>query len=78
LDLGILDEYLMTLGVRWRMMRRLGFSYNEELDEYERQVSKAAAKDGGQPILNLSPNDSLTLIGPYNLPETNFGNVVGS
>lgn len=77
-DLGILDEYLMTLGVRWRMMRRLGFSYNEELDEYERQVSKAAAKDGGQPILNLSPNDSLTLIGPWNLPETNFGNVVGS
>ena len=76
-DVGILDEYLLTLGVRWRMLRRLGFSYQEELDEYERQVSKAMAKDGGQAILDMTPSDRLTLIGPWNLPETGFGNVLG-
>lgn len=75
-DVGILDEYLITLGVRWRMMRRLGFSYQEELDEYQRQVSKAMAKDGGLAILDMTPNDHLILLGPMNLPETNFGGVL--
>lgn len=72
-DLGVLDEYLFTLSVRWRMMRRLGFSYAEELDEYDREVSKAVAKDGGQAVLNLigSP-DGLQLLGPWNLPESNY------
>lgn len=72
-DVGILDEYLMTLGIRWRMLRRLGFSYQDELDEYQRQVSKAMAKDGGQAILDMTPNDRLILLGPWNLPETGFG-----
>jgi hypothetical protein len=72
-DVGILDEYLITLGVRWRMYRRLGFAYQEELAEYERQVSKAMAKDGGQAILDMTPNNQLSLIGPWNLPETGFG-----
>lgn len=75
-DVGVVDEYLIQLGVRWRMMRRLGFSYAEERDEYDREVQKAMAKDGGQVILDLTPNDHLTLIGPMNLPETNFGNVL--
>lgn len=72
-DTGILDEDLLLLGTRWRVLRRLGFSYNEELDEYEREVSKAMAADGGAPILDLAPADNLSLIGPWNLPETNFG-----
>lgn len=76
-DVGILDEYLMGLGVRWRMMRRLGFSYAEERDEYDRQVQKAMAKDGAQAILDLTPNDHLTLIGPWNLPESGYGNQLG-
>ena len=71
-DVGILDEYLMGLGVRWRMMRRLGFSYAEELDEYERQVLKAMAKDGAQAILDLTPSDNLHLIGPFQVQESNF------
>jgi hypothetical protein len=77
-DVGILDEYLITLGSRWRMMRSLGLSYQEELDEYERQVGKAVAHDGGEAILDMTPSDRLTLIGPWNLPETGFGNVIGS
>ena len=77
-DIGILDEYLMMLGVRWSVLRRLGLSYAEEMEEYERQVSKAIGADGGAAILDLTPGDRLTLIGPWNLPETNFGNVSGS
>ena len=77
-DVGVLDEWLMELGVRWRLLRRLGMAYNEELDEYEREVDKAVAVNGGSAILDLTPNQHLTLIGPWNLPETNFGNVTGS
>lgn len=77
-DVGVLDEYLLTLGTRWRMLRRLGMSYSEELDEYEREVSRALATDGGAAILSLVPVDNnLTPIGPWNLPETNFGGVTG-
>jgi hypothetical protein len=76
-DTGVLDEYLIRLGLKWRVLRRKGMSYNEELDEYEREVSKAMSKDGGAAILDLTPNDQLSLIGPWNLPETGFGNVLG-
>lgn len=72
-DTGILDEYLLMLGTRWRVLRRLGFSYSEELDEYERQVSKAMASDGGGAILGLVPRYGLNLLGPWNIPETGFG-----
>lgn len=77
-DVGILDEYLLQLGLQWRFLRRLGLSYNEEMDEYESAVSVALARDGSAPILNLTPNDQVTLLGPWNLPETNFGNIMGS
>ena len=77
-DTGILDEDLLMLGTRWRVYARLGFDYQSELDEYETEVSKAMAVDGGAAILDLAPPDRLTLIGPWNLPETNFGNVSGS
>ncbi len=72
-DVGIIDEYLVRLGVRWRIARRGGFSYSEELDEYTREVDKAVSHDGGTKILNMVPTEQLTLIGPWNLPETNFG-----
>lgn len=76
-DTGVVDEYLITLSTRWRMLRRLGMSYAEEFDEFEREINKAMAADGGAAILNLTPDDNLTLIGPWNLPETNFGGVTG-
>ena len=77
-DTGVLDEYLIRLGLKWRVLRRKGMSYSEELDEYEGEVSKAMSKDGGAAILDLTPNDNLSLIGPWNLPETNFGGVTGT
>lgn len=77
-DVGLLDEYLIRLGLKWRVLRRKGMSYSEELDEYEREATRAMSKDGGAAILDMTPPDRLTLIGPWNLPETNFGNVSGT
>jgi hypothetical protein len=72
-DLGVVDEFLIQLGVTWRILRRLGMSYSEELDEYSRQIDKAMAHDGGSKMLELTPAENLSLIGPWNLPETGFG-----
>lgn len=71
-DTGILSEYLISLGVRWRMLRRLGMSYNEELDEYEREVTKAMAHDGGAAVLSLVPLNGLQLLGPWNVQDGSF------
>jgi hypothetical protein len=74
-DTGIIDEHLMTLGLIWRMQRRLGLSSAEEQDEYERAVSRAISADGGAPVLNMTPRGLFPLLGPYNIPETGFGGI---
>lgn len=71
-DTGILDEFLMTLGVRYRMLRRLGLSYSEELDEYDKQVRKAMAVDGGAAILSIVPSTYTFLLSPANIQEASF------
>lgn len=71
-DTSVLDENLLELGVRWRLMRRLGLSYEEEREEYEREVDKAVARDGGTATLSLVPRRGLQLIGPLNVQEGNF------
>lgn len=70
-------EYLIGLNLTWRLLRRLGLSYSEELDEYEKQVDKAAASDGGAAILDLAPVIGTHLISPWQIPDTGFGNMNG-
>ena len=76
-DTGVIDEYLLQLEVIWRVLRRLGLSYSEEMAEAERQVDKALAVDGAAAILDMTPNSSLALISPANLPETSYGVYTG-
>jgi hypothetical protein len=76
-DVAVLDEYLIKLGLRWRVLRRLGMSYADELDEYERAAAKALAHDGGAAVLDLALADRLALVGPWNVPEGNFGSAGG-
>lgn len=54
-DVGVLDEYLMELGIIYRWLRRQGLSYAEEMREYMTQVELAKARDGGgKEILNIT------------------------
>ena len=71
-DVSLLDENLLELGVIWRTMRRLGLSYEEEREEYEREVDKAVARDGGTATLSLVRNPWLRFIGPNNVQEGSF------
>lgn len=72
-DVGVLDEFLLELGVKWRMLSRLGLAYEEERVEYDQEVNKAIARDGGAPVLNISQNDTYPLYSRHNIPDTGFG-----
>lgn len=71
-DTLILDETLFKLGMAWRMLRRLGLSYAEELSEYESEVRKAMAADGGAAILGLVSDNYGFLLSPANIQEASF------
>lgn len=74
-DVGVVDEDLIFLGTRWRFMNRLGIPYDEEKDEYERELDKAWARDGGAPTLNIGGVQPYHLIDAGNIPETGYGGV---
>ena len=70
-DVGRIDEELLTLGLIWRWKAMKGFSYQEEFNEYERQVADAIARDGTKAILNAAANS--TTVRPYlNIPDTGY------
>jgi hypothetical protein len=72
-DIALLDERTIEIGVLWQLQHRLGLDYSEEKDRFERRVDVLIARDGGTATLDLAPYDRLTLVGPYNVPETGFG-----
>jgi len=53
-DVGVIDEVLMGLGLKWRWLAAKGMDYSEEFREYEIQVNMAFARDGSQRTLNLN------------------------
>jgi len=71
-DTGILDEYLIRLGVKWRALNRLGMDYSSELDEYERECGKAVAQNGAAATLNLTAGFQPYLLGPWSVQDGFF------
>lgn len=67
-DVGILDEDLMRLGIRWRYLRNLGEAYFDELEEYNGQVKAAMAADG---VRTNTPKPPVFF--GFNIPETGIG-----
>lgn len=59
IDVGLLSEELMTLGVIWRWQKAKGLDYAENFNTYEMQVAQAIARDGGKPTLQIgsAPRD---------------------
>lgn len=57
-DTGILDEDLMTLGLKWRFLRSKGFDYAEEFATYESRVNDALARDSTPQRLTLASRRS--------------------
>lgn len=74
-DVSLIEEDILKLDARWRFLRRLGLSYSDEMSEAFAECAKAYALDGGMPILDLAAQYETTLVGPWNVPDSGFGNV---
>ena len=73
-DLPVLDDHLMELGILWRFLKRLGMAYDDELAEYNAEVDRAVARDGGSRVLSLTGGGlNPHLLDYTNIPETGYG-----
>lgn len=61
-------EYLLELGLKYRIRKRYGDAFQDDLDEYIRELDIAMARDGGNTKLqpNIRPNI------PSNIQDGNF------
>ena len=71
-DVGVLDEYLIKLGVRWRLKNALGEEYAEDFKEYVEEVLQAAGRDGGNRDLIVGRLESEMPRMGY-MPENGYG-----
>lgn len=63
-DVALLDEELIILGLKWRLLKAKGMAFDAEFSEYGMAVLDAMARDGASRVLSLgereySPRDSL-------------------
>lgn len=72
-DVCLLDEYIIKLAVKWRLLRRMGLSYSEELSEFEQLADQAMAADGGMPTLNIAQSRVNPLITSWSVPDSGYG-----
>ena len=72
-DTIVLDEFLYRLGLKWRVLNRLGLDYLEEKDEYETEVENAIGRDTGGDELSLTGPSPISLLTTCNVADTGFG-----
>lgn len=69
----VLDEYIYRLGLKWRILNRLGLDYAEEKLEYEDELANAIGRDTGGDVLSLTGPPPISLLTTCNVPDTGFG-----
>jgi hypothetical protein len=75
-DAGLLDEDLMTLGLRWRWLKAKNFDYAEEFRDYEVMKANMQGRDAGKMTKNLGGR--MVPSGPFVplFPEGSWTNLV--
>lgn len=70
-DTSLLDEDLITLGLKWRFLKTKGFPYSEEFEDYEKAIAYEAASTGNAVIdMGASGLASQRILA---VPDGNFG-----
>jgi hypothetical protein len=69
-----LDEDAFIMGVKWRWLRAKGLDYAQEKIDYDMEVSRLSARDGGMKDLPLAGgNFGTRFLNDDNIPETGYG-----
>lgn len=71
-DTTVFDEYLFEMGMIWRWQSRKGFDVTIDLPDFENELEKAIARDGGSQTLSLNGLPDSFMV---NVQEGNFGGV---
>lgn len=68
-DVARIDEDLIELGVKWRLLNALGLPFATEREEYEMEVMKRLEGVKPAPKLNMSQRSSAFV---FNVPNSDF------
>ena len=71
-DVALIDEDLITLGIKWRFLASKGDSFENEQMEYYQRLDSLQGADGGRSIISFGPG-ALVIGGEGNMPEVGFG-----
>lgn len=71
-DTGLLDEKIMTAGIKWRFLQAKGMPFETEYKRWEAIVEAAQADNGGRGVINMNEGARIG-IGVPNIPDTGFG-----
>jgi len=69
-DTGLLDEELMTLGLKWRWGKAKGLDYAEDMNTYEIEVNNAILRDGARTRIDTSCYERDRVPHAPQVPET--------
>ena len=73
-DTFILPDNLLTLGLKWRLLRAKGLDYQQEYQEYKAACERGLARAGSARSLPLNAQSGgHNLLNSHNVPDTGFG-----
>lgn len=71
-DVSLLDEELITQGVKWRFKKEKGLDWEEDFAEYKELRKKQLARDGGARVVNMGRGQFGGELG-VNVSDRNYG-----
>lgn len=72
-DTCMFDDHLMVLGIKLKWLQAKGLEWAYVKDEYLRQLDTIVAQDAGARTLSLSKQPPSIYIGPWSIPDGNWG-----
>lgn len=72
-DTCVFDDRLMVAGLKLKYFGVKGFETQLLQDEYDAILSSVKGEEQGAPMLSMAPHLSNVLLGPENIPDSNYG-----
>lgn len=72
-DTCLFDSRLMVTGLKLKYFAAKGFETQLLQDEYDSVLSSVMGAEQGAPMLSFAPRLSNVLLGPENIPDSNYG-----
>jgi hypothetical protein len=72
-DTCAFDDRLMVAGLKLKYFGVKGFETQLLQDEYDAIISSVKGEEQGAPMLSMAPRLSNVLLGPENIPDSNYG-----